>query len=89
MLTKGIFLDLILSFHLNVYRHTQSLFSWSIMSGTRKAKNFSTTEEISPNTPTCDSVDYIKWESPLLPQNCAKTSDMHISARSLQSESTF
>ena len=24
-------------------------------------------EEISPNTPTCDSVDYIKkWESPLL-----------------------
>lgn len=25
-------------------------------------------EEISPNTPTCDSVDYIKkWESPLLP----------------------
>lgn len=38
-------------------------------------------------------VDYIrKWESPLLPLNCAKTSDMFTSARTLQlfkSESTL
>lgn len=38
-------------------------------------------------------VDYIKkWESPLLPPNCAKTSDMFTSARTLQlfkSESTL
>lgn len=38
-------------------------------------------------------VDYIKkWESPLLPPNCAKTSDMFTFARTLQlfkSESTL
>lgn len=38
-------------------------------------------------------VDYIKkWESPLLPPNCAKASDMLTSARILQlfkSEATF
>jgi len=39
------------------------------------------------------TVDYIKkWESPLLPPNCAKTSDMFMFARTLQllkSESTL